>query len=182
MASQLVRNLLNILVGAIFTQTADKTVSNTTSETTIIGTGVGTLTLPANFFVVGKTIRIMLSGVYSTVAVTGDTVTVKVKYGSTVIASKATSALLVGATNNYWWAEALITCRSTGASGSVQISGGIRYQVASSAIIEDELNNGVATTTINTTASSALDITVTHSAADTSNSVKSLVGSFEVLN
>ncbi len=170
--------------GVIFTQTADKSVTNTVTETSIVGSGVGTLTLPANFFVAGKTIRIMMSGVYSTVAVTGDTVTIKVKYGSTVIASSATTSLLAGATNLYWWAEALITCRTTGASGTVQISGGTRYQISATthAIAEDELNNSVGTTTIDTTASALLDITVTHSAANASNTVKSLVGSFEILN
>lgn len=170
------------LSGTIFTQTADATVANTLTETTIFGTGTGTLTLPAAFFVAGKTVRIMMSGVYSTVAVTGDTVTVKIKYGSTVIASKATTGLLTGATNNYWFAEAIITCRTTGSSGTVQCSGGVRYQVASSVVVEDELNNSAATTTINTTTSNAIDVTVTHSAANASNSVKSLVASVEVLN
>lgn len=169
-------------LGCLFTQTANKTVSNTTTETSIVGTGVGGLTLPANFFVAGKTIRITMSGVYSTVAVTGDTVTIKVKYGSTVLASKATTALVTGGTNLFWESEILVTCRTTGATGTVQISGGVRYQIAASAIVEDELNNGVATTTLDTTASSLLDVTITHSAADASNTVTSLVSAFEVLN
>lgn len=167
---------------SLLTQTADKTVANTTTETSIVGTGVGNLTLPANFFVAGKTIRITMSGVYSTVAVTGDTVTIKIKYGSTVLASKATTALVTGGTNLAWWADAIITCRTTGSSGTVQVSGGIRYQIAGSTIVEDELNNGVATTTLNTTTSNLLDVTVTHGAANAANSVKSLVGAFEVLN
>lgn len=169
--------------GILFTQTADKSVTNTTSETSIIGTGIGTLTLPANFFSVGKTIRITVSGVYSTVAVTGDTVTIKVKYGSTVIGSTATTSLLAGASNLYFWAECLITCRSLGASGTVQISGGTTYNISTvGGLAEDPMNNGAATTTVDTTASSLLDVTVTHSAANASNTVKSLVSSFEVLN
>lgn len=170
------------LVGTIFTQTADKTVTNTITETSIVGTGVGTLTLPANFFVAGKTIRITMAGVYSTVAVTGDTVTVKVKKGSTVLVSKATTALVTGGTNLAWEAEVLITCRSTGASGTVQVGGGLTYQVAGAVAVYDELNNGVATSTLDTTTSGLLDITVTHSAANASNTVKSLVSAFEVVN
>lgn len=171
-----------MLTGCIFTQTADKTIANTTTETSMVGTGVGGLTLPANFFVAGKTIRISMSGVYSTVAVTGDTVTIKIKYGSTVLASKATTALVTGGTNLAWFAEALITCRSVGSSGTVQVSGGVRYQIAGSAIVENELNNGAAKTTLNTTTSNLLDVTVTHSAANASNTVKSLVGTFEIIN
>jgi hypothetical protein len=171
------------LLGVLFTQTADKAVTNTVTETTILGTGVGTLTLPANFFVAGKTIRIKISGVYSTVVVTGDTVTVKVKCGSTVIASKTTSSLLTGATNLFWAGEIDITCRTTGATGTVQPSGSVWYQVTTvGGIAEDELNNGAATATIDTTTSNALDVTVTHGAADASNSIKSLVATVEVLN
>jgi hypothetical protein len=171
-----------VLVGTIFTQTADASVSNTTTETSIVGSGTGTLTLPANFWVVGKTIRVTMSGVYSTVAVTGDTVTIKTKYGSTVLASKATSGLVTGASNLAWWANLIVTCRSTGATGTVQVSGGVEYQIAGSAVIFDELNNGVATSTLDTTASGLFDITVTHSAANAANTVKSLVSSWEVLN
>lgn len=168
--------------GVLFTQTADKTVANTTTETSIVGTGVGTLTLPANFFVAGKTIRISMSGVYSTVAVTGDTVTVKIKYGSTVLASKATTALVTGGTNLAWSADLLITCRTTGSSGTVQVSGGVTYQIAAAAAVYDEINNGVSTSTLNTTNSGLFDVTVTHSAANASNTVKSLVTAVEVLN
>lgn len=171
-----------MLSGTIFTQTADKTVTNTLDETSIVGTGVGTLTLPANFFVAGKTIRIMMSGVYSTVAVTGDTVTIKVKHGSTVLASKATTGLVTGATNLFWESELLVTCRSTGAAGTVQVSGGVRYQIASAVIVGDELNNSAGTSTLDTTVSALFDVTVTHSAANASNTVKSLVSAFEVLN
>lgn len=167
--------------GSLFAQTADKSVTNTLTETSIVGTGTGSLTLPANFWTVGRTVRITMSGVYSTVAVTGDTVTIKVKYGSTVIASQATTSLLAGATNLFWWADALITCRSIGASGTVQISGGVTYQTGvSGTIVENELNNSAGTTTIDTTASALLDVSVTHSAANASNTVKSLVGSFKV--
>lgn len=170
------------LVGTIFTQTADKSVTNTVTETSIVGTGVGTLTLPANFLVAGKTIRVTMSGVYSTVVVTGDTVTIKVKYGSTVLASKATTALVTGGTNLAWEAELLVTCRTTGATGTVQTAGGVTYQVAGAAAIYDEINNGITTATLDTTASGLFDVSVTHSAANASNTVKSLVSTFEILN
>lgn len=172
----------NINSKTLFTQTADQVVANTGSETTIVGSGVGSLTLPAGFFVAGKTIRITMSGVYSTKAVTGDTVTIKIKYGTTVLASKATTALVTGGNNLFWESEVIVTCRSIGSSGTVQVSGGVRYQIASSAIVADELNNGASTTTLDTTASALFDVTITHSAADPANTVKSLVSAFEVLN
>ena len=182
-----VSGIKQILVGLLFTQTADKTVVSTNNETTIIGTGVGSLTLPANFWEIGKAIRIKMAGVYSTVSVTGDTVTVRVKYGTTVLALKATTALVVGATNLAWIAEVLIICRTTGASGTVQVGGAVQYQIAANATVTDELNHpsgtaGGGTATINTTTSNAMDVTVQHSASNASNSVKSHTCSVEVLN
>lgn len=176
------------LVGVIFTQTADKSVTNTTTETTIIGTGVGGLALPANFWVAGKTIRIRIGGVYSTVAATGDIVTIRVKLDAVVIALKATSALLTGATNLSWWGQVDITCRSTGATGTVQARGSVRYQItAVGGVAEDELDDptgaaGTATATIDTTQGDTLDVTVQHSAANASNTVKSICATVEVLN
>ncbi len=50
---------INATVGATINSvvTASVTVANTTTETTVTSTGQGTLTLPANFFTVGKTIE-----------------------------------------------------------------------------------------------------------------------------
>lgn len=170
------------ILGTVFTQTADKTVSNTPTETSIVGTGVGGLTLPANFWVAGKTIRITMSGVYSTVAVTGDVVTIKIKAGSATLATKATTALVTGGTNLAWRAEVLVTCRTTGVSGTVQVSGGVTYQIAAAATVFNEINNGVATSSLDTTASGLFDITITHGTVDPANIVKSLVSSFEIIN
>ncbi len=169
-------------VGCLFTQTADKSVTNTTTETSIFGTGIGGRTLPANFLVIGKDIDIEMSGVYSTVAVTGDTITLRVKYGSTTLATKATTALVTGGTNLFWEAKLKITCRTEGSTGTVQVSGRVIYQIAGAVSVIDEINNAVATSTLNTTTSNLLDVTVQHSAASASNTVKSLVGSVNINN
>jgi hypothetical protein len=42
----------------LFAATADKTVANTTTETSLVGTGVGTLTLPANCLTAGRSVRV----------------------------------------------------------------------------------------------------------------------------
>ena len=174
------------LPGVLFTQTADKTVGNTITEISIIGTGVSSLlttnTLPANFFIAGKTIRIIMRGYYSTVAVTGDVITVKIKYGSTVLATKATTALVTGGSNLAWDLDVDVTCRTSGASGTVQVGGKLFYQIAGAAAIMDEINNGRTTTTLDTTVAGLLDVTIAHSAANASNTITSLNCSIEVLN
>lgn len=170
-------------VGTLFTQTADKTVTNTVTETSIIGTGVGNLTLPANFFVAGRTVRLRVGGIYSTPALATPSIIIKVKYGSTVIATITTSSLLSGATNLEFDGEILMTCRTTGSSGTVMVHGDIEYATGVAGTISvDPLNNAGATTTINTTTSNALDITCQWDSATSTRIVKSTVTSIEVLN
>lgn len=169
--------------GAIFTQTADATVTNSVAETSIIGTGVGTTTLPANFFVAGKTIRLRIGGIYSTPALATPSIVIKVKYGATVLATVTTSSLLSGATNLEFDGEISITCRSTGATGTVMAHGDIEYSTGLAGTISvDPLNNAGATTTINTTTSNALDCTVAWDTATATRIVKSTVTTIEVLN
>lgn len=175
------------LPGVIFTQTADKTVTNTTSETSIVGTGVGSLatamTLPANFFVAGKTVRLRIGGIYSTPIASTPSVLVKIKYGSTVIATVTTTGLLAGASGLEFDGEVAITCRTTGASGSVMVHGDIEYATGLAGTISvDPLNNAGTATTIDTTAASLLDVTIIWDTATSTRIVKSTVCLVEVLN
>lgn len=171
------------LSGTIFTQTADQTVTNTTTETTILGSGVGTKTLPANFFVAGKTIRLRIGGIYSTPAVATPSIIIKVKYGSTTIATVTTSSLLSGASNLEFDGEVLITCRTTGSSGTVMVHGDIEYATGVAGTISvDPLNNAGATTTINTTTSNAIDVTAQWDSATSTRIGKSTISTMEVLN
>lgn len=164
---------------AIFTGTADKTITNTTSETSAVPTGVGTTTLSGDFWQPGVSIRVKGYGVYSTPAITGGTATIKVKLGSTVVATIATSSLLIGASSLAFAFEVVITCRTAGASGSVIVAGHVNYQVASSARVFDNLDNGGATTTVDTTVSHAIDVTVTWDTASTSKIVKTTIAILE---
>jgi hypothetical protein len=101
--------------GIAFTQTADKVIANTTDETTMFGTGVGSLTVPANSLVVGRTYRIKMKGYVS--GTNGDTSTLKAKLGGVELAtSTATWQTL---TDVNFVLEFDFTCRTTGATGTV---------------------------------------------------------------
>ncbi len=174
--------------GTLFTQTADKTVTNTVTETSIVGTGVGSLatamTLPANFFnKISKTLRLRIGGVYSTPALATPSIIVKVKFAGTTIATVTTTALLSGATNLEFDGEILITCRTTGATGTVMVHGDIEYATGiAGTIAVDPLNNAGATTTIDTTTASLLDVTVQWDTNTATRIAKSTVCTLEVLN
>lgn len=169
---------------ALFTSTATQTVAATTTETTILGTGSGSLTIPANYLIVGKLLRMSIRGLYSTPALNIGSIAIKIKLGSTVLNTTATaSALAVSVTNGGFDGVAFITCRSVGASGSVVLMGGLEYGVGNNlAPLVLAVNNGTSATTIDTTASQVLDCTVTWSNNTAGNSVSSLNCVLEALN
>jgi len=111
------------LSGVIFTGTADATIANSVSETSITPTGIGTLTLPANFLVVGKTVQVKLNGNYTTDAVTSPTIQLKLKLGSTTVATFSANTIPTKTSTGIFTAEFTITCRTTGASGTVMCFG-----------------------------------------------------------
>lgn len=75
----------------IFSQTANRTITNTAAETSLLGAGVGSNLIKANSLTVGKRIRIHGEGIYSTPLV-GSSLTIRVKLGGVVVASVVTSA------------------------------------------------------------------------------------------
>lgn len=154
---------------ALFTATADKTVANTTTETSILGTGVGSLSVPAKFFYPGRTITVSLRGYYSTAALL-PSMTVKVYLGANVVCTASAGTLVASTSNKEFNLVFTITCRTSGASGTVMGQGDIRYITTLGGIAQDGLVN-TATTTVDTTASNALDVKLTWGTASTSNSL-----------
>ncbi len=152
-------------VGNLFCQTATGTIANSTTETAISSTGVGSLTLPANFFVAGKTIRICGRGYHSSAS--APTIRIKVKFGSTVILD--TTAVTSGNdTNAMIEIAGDITCRTTGASGTVFAQG--QYHEFGSSPNAFQMVN-TATVTVDTTASQAITVTAQWGTASASNTI-----------
>lgn len=168
------------LAGCIFTQTADRTIADSTSETTMFGSGVGTLTLPANFFVAGKTIHVELRGHNSTIPAAGN-LTFKVYLGATQIIASATNAAGNGYTNRGWGIVFDITCRSTGASGTV-FGQGLVTRSSSSSTLDGWDMVATSATTINTTGSLAINVTAQWSTADAGNTITCTNATVSVLN
>lgn len=146
----------------LFVQTASGVCANTTTETNISSTGVGTLTLPSNFFVVGKTLKIKAFGFHSSTGTPN--LTIKIKLGSTVICTTGAHATH-GGSNHGIEIDALITCRTTGGSGTVFAQG----------VVHDDTDHipmvNTTTSTISTTSSQALTITAQWGTASASNTI-----------
>lgn len=149
----------------LFQQTASVTVGNTAAETTLVGSGVGSVTLPANFFIVGRTLRVRAAGVISTAAGPG-TLNIRIKFGATTIVTTGDVTPVASLSSRRWELQNLITCRTTGATGTVIASGDFGVMpTAQGSIARWEAMTGTSTVTIDTTATQACSVTADWSAA-----------------
>lgn len=163
--------------GSIFIGTASATVANTTVETTLLSTGVGTLTLPADFLSVGRSVSLYVSGIHS--AAGNPTIRIRVYLGSTVILDSTAIAAHAG-TNFTFALRGQFTCRSVGAMGTVFAQG-----------VYQELDGGgsngmsnTAATTIDTTVSQIINVTAewgTTSPSDTITQTNVVISSEQVM-
>lgn len=143
---------------ALFTATADAANDHVASDTSIIGSGVGSKTTPANYFAAGTSIMVQLSGYVSTPA-TPDTLNVKIKAGATSVGATGAftpSALLSNATFRLF---GLITCRTAGATGTFIINTMMEITGASLTTANESKILNTATVTLDTTGTLAWDIT-----------------------
>lgn len=147
----------------LFSQTASITVSNTTSETTLVGGGTGSVTLTASYLTVGKTLKLFAQGYHS--ATSSPTLNMKFLLGTTTVSATG-NVTLSTTSNSYWEAMANVVCTTTGSSGAVNAQG--KFVEAGATPF------GMANTTsvaINTTTSMAVNLTAQWSTASTTDSI-----------
>jgi hypothetical protein len=157
----------------LFAQTGDSVaVTATTTETTLINGGVGTLFVPANAFQVGDTFRAHFAGQMS--AKNGDTLRIKVKAGSIILADSGVQTM--PATTNAVWSLSLdFTIRQLGGAGtaSVVTIGNFLHVKQSNNTSEGFGFNTVNNTTFNTTIPNTLNVTAQWSSNSADNSIYS---------
>jgi len=114
-----ISHLEDAMVG-IYNGTATRTQSGVVTGATLVpASGIGTVTLPANFFSrVGKQLHVRLCGFYTTDASPGNG-TMLIKIGSTTYATTGSFVMDGSVTNHIWWFEGYITCRTAGTTGTV---------------------------------------------------------------
>ena len=157
----------------LFAQTGNSTaVTATTAETTIINGGIGTLSVPANGFAVGDSFRGDFAGVMS--SKNGDTIRIKVKAGSVILADSGTQTL--PSTNNAVWSLSInFTVRQIGGAGTASIVtlGNFLHVKQSNGTSEGFGFNTVNNTTFSTTIPNTLNVTVQWSSNSALNSIYS---------
>lgn len=161
-------------VYGLFAQTANSNVvGGTTTETTILNGGVGTLTVPANGFAIGDSFRADLAGVMN--ADNNQTLRVRIKAGSIILADSGAQNLGSAISGDIWSLSINFTIRALGAAGvaSIVTLGTFNYVKSNNATVEGFSFNTVNSTTFDTTISNTLDITVQWGSANAGNNIYS---------
>ena len=178
-ASPLQANFIPATNYGLYAQTSNSVpVTATLLEGSLIGAGIGTLSVPANSFVVGDSFVANLYGHISCVGTA--TIRIRVKSGSTLLADTGIIALDV-TTNKHWNIEVNFTIRSLGIAsvGSIVSAGLFSYIKNSGLNFEGAnfvfLNN----TTFDTTILNTLDITAQW---NTNNAGNNIYSDYFVLN
>jgi len=161
------------LVYGLFSQTSDgSAVTNTITETSIVGTGVGTLSVPSNGFSIGDSFLGRIIGHIS--SRNNDTIRIKVKSGTAILGDTGLITM-PQTTSKHFTIDLNFTVRTLGAAGVASIITGIvfTYSKDASNAFEGDDSSIINNTTFDTTSSNILDVTVEWGAADALNSIYS---------
>jgi hypothetical protein len=160
-------------VYGLYAQTANSTaITNTTNERTLIGPGVGTLSVPANGFSVGDSFRADFGGVLS--SLNNAQIRINVKTGSVSLSTSGTQTL-PSTSNDIWLLTLNFTIRAIGGPGVASIvTLGTFYDIKQSNNQQQGFSfNTVNNTTFDTTIANTLDVTLQWGSASASNSIYS---------
>jgi len=167
----------------------DGTPLNTSTTATSILPAAAKYTLPANFFAIGKVLRVTATGRISTT--TGPpTITLDIRLGSTVVFNGAAVTTVASVTNKTWELVTLLTCRSIGSSTTATLFGS--GKLTSAAVVGSTGGNAntamlpdsapAVGTGFDSMVAQVVDLFATWSASSASNSVQAHQFILESLN
>lgn len=155
----------------LFAQTGNNiTVVNTTSESTLIDTGVGTLSVPADGFQEGDSFQGSMMGIFS--SLNNARITFRVKSDSVVLADSGAQTL-PSTSDSIFLLTLNFTIRRVGFAGEAEIvTYGTFYDIKQSNSQQQGFSfYSINSTTFDTTISNTLDVTVEWVTASISNSI-----------
>jgi hypothetical protein len=157
----------------LYSQTALGTaITNTITETSLIGSGVGTLSVPANAFKVGDSFSAKICGNLS--CANNETINVKIKSNGVVIADAGVFLMKITTDKHF---ELLLdfTVTKIGAAGVAElfVNGQYSYNQNANTTLDGVNFALISNTTFNTTITNTLTITAQWGSAKTANSIQS---------
>jgi hypothetical protein len=165
-------------------------LANTTTATSILP-AAAKYTLPANFFAIGRVLRVNMWGRVSNIVTTPGTLTLDVRFGSTVVFNGGAMSLNTTAkTNVTWRAIMMLTCRAIGGGTTANLMGTGDWTsesaVSSAANTANDIMMPASVPAVGTgfdsTASQAVDIFATWSIANAGNSIQLHQYTLEAMN
>lgn len=158
----------------LFISTADVVVANSTTETSIIGAGVGTMLIPAAKLKAGTKFKFRAQGIISD---TGNpTFQIRGKLGGVTIADSGANTL-GSITNDHWVLDLEMVIRTEGVSGTAMISGGFLTSKNDHFALVN-----TSTFSIDTTVDQLWDVSVEWGAADAANTVTAQIVELHEIN
>jgi hypothetical protein len=165
---------LPLATGGLFAQTADSIpVTNTTVESSLISTGLGSLTVPANTFQTGDSFKATLTGHLSCVG--SATLEIRIKTLGGILLADTGVMALSAATNKHWNLDVNFTIRTLGVATVASIaSGGLFGYTKNGGLNFEGINFSIINnTTFDTTILNTLVITAQWNAANVGDSIYS---------
>lgn len=158
----------------LFAQTNSVTVGNTATETSIIGTGEGSLTIPANYFKKGMSFHAKFGGNIS--CQNNSLFKINIYEDSNMIATTGEISL-PQITNRAWELELDFIVQEIGASGVARLvtSGQFIYNKDSNNVFEGSMFNAVNTTTFDTTTTATLEVKAKWGVSNIANTITNSV-------
>ena len=161
------------IVGGLYAQTAlGPIITNTIIETSLVGAGVGTLTVPANSFQVGDSFVAKMCGHLS--CANNETIHIRVKSNGITIADAGIFTMKI-TTNKYFELTIDFTVTKIGIGGVAELFTNGQYSYNHNAAGEIAGNNFalISNTVFDTTIVNTLTITAEWGAANINNSIQS---------
>jgi hypothetical protein len=160
-------------VYGLYSQTEDSViVSGTTTESSLIGNGIGFISVPQNGFSVGDSFSANLYGLIS--SVNNDTIRIRVRTGGVLFLDSAPQTT-ISLTDDSWELFINFTIRQVGPSGVAIInsSGSFHTTKKNSTTVQGFSFNNQNNSTFDTTINNALEITVQWGSSDSGNKIYS---------
>lgn len=173
-ANPLQANYLPSTSYGLFAQTTSSIPATGITEKSIIGTGVGTLTVPANAFQIGDSFTLASDGLVSSLSSATLEIHVKTLAGAVLCDTGIINMAL--ATNKPFLLSLYFTIRTLGGVGVASISSGglFSYIRNGGTQFEGYVLSQINTTTFNTTIDNTLVVTAQWNTGSASNTIQSI--------
>jgi hypothetical protein len=157
----------------LYTQTSSSTPASGINQNSIVGAGVGTLSVPANSFQIGDSFTCALDGLLSCLG--SATLEIRVRTLAGVVLADTGIIAMETTTSKAWLLTLYFTIRTVGGVGVASISSGglFSYIKNSGTNFEGFVLSNINTTTFNTTIDNTLVITAQWNTNSASNTMQS---------